>query len=173
LVCHSVAPETRVGELDRYSLSRRIVSQALIWATEHQTGSDIHALSILGLNTLQMVSRREFLDELSLTFFTCLQFANIMVTRPVKLAASSSDPAEALRHISGLISTTSQVPSDRANALFLPYLEKACQIHQPSGKSGVLRAGQIWILLGQALVSSFVPDVPLDPKAQQSSTVST
>lgn len=70
--------------------------------------------------------------------------------------------------MSGTISTASQVPVDQANALFLPYLEKACQIYQSTGESEVLKAGQMWILLGQTLISSFVPDVPLDPTVEES-----
>lgn len=50
----------------------------------------------------------------------------------------------------------------------MPYLEKACQLYQSFDASETLKAGQIWILLGQTLISSFVPDVPLDPTVEES-----
>jgi hypothetical protein len=54
---HSINSNAQVGELDRYTISRRLTSQALVWKIENDKSSNLQALSKLGLRTLHMVSR--------------------------------------------------------------------------------------------------------------------
>lgn len=73
-----------------------------------------------------------------------------------------------VNHLSSLVEQTSVDALERVNNPLIPYITRAIGSLRSANKSQVILAGQIWILLGQAIIESFVPDVPLDPTVEQS-----
>lgn len=79
-----------------------------------------------------------------------------------------SGTADVVNHLSSLVERTSVDVPEGVNDPLIPYITRAIGNLRPANKSQVILAGQIWIILGQAIIESFVPDVPLDPTVEQS-----
>ncbi|KAJ9113860.1 hypothetical protein QFC19_000053 [Naganishia cerealis] len=145
----SIDSGTQVGELDRYSFSRRLTSQALVWKVENDNSSNLQALSKLGLKTLRKISRIVSLQTGSDT------------------QALSDDFDDTF---GSLVNTNTDAPHadvQKSNHTLMRHITRVQETLQRSSSSEIFATGRLWIILGQAIIDLFMPDVPLDPTVEE------
>ncbi|KAJ9116871.1 hypothetical protein QFC22_004528 [Naganishia vaughanmartiniae] len=145
----SINASAQVGELDRYASSRRLTSQALVWKIENDKSSNLQALMKLGWRTLHMVAR--------------------IVTLKADLQPKiwTGNIENDIDNLTILDTITLDDEVRKTHPSLVRHLTRIQEVFQQTSISEIYMIGRLWIILGQAIIELFVPDVPLDPTVEE------
>ncbi|KAJ9101874.1 hypothetical protein QFC21_003214 [Naganishia friedmannii] len=145
----SINPNAQVGELDRYTISRRLTSQALVWKIENDKSSNLQALSKLGLRTLRMITQ-------------------IVTSRAdSSLWVLTEETADGIDSLAAMNTVAPYHEDQKPNPVLARHLARIQEMSKQTSVSEILATGRLWIILGQAIIDLFIPDVPLDPTVEE------